>query len=598
MTRWRICLGLLLSAAWVDLAGAQSLEGVLMPGPVIRGHAKLEGDCANCHVKFDKAAQDRLCLDCHKPVARDVQDRRGYHGRIRIDTCRSCHTDHKGRDASIAPVDEKGFDHARTDFALAGAHGKVACKSCHLAGVKFSGAPSDCNGCHRKDDKHRGALGTLCADCHAQTLWKDVRFDHGTTRFPLTLKHASVACANCHANNAFKNTPQTCVGCHRKDDRHKGHMGEKCDTCHNAGEWRDVAAFNHDRDTRFSLKGTHRGAKCESCHVGASLRDKPASTCIGCHRADDKHNGTLGAQCADCHVERNWREAKFDHDTSTFALRGKHHDVACKDCHKDPKSFKGTPGECIACHRKDDKHETRYGDRCERCHTAVSWKAKDIVFRHDRDTTYPLAAKHAAVRCESCHTGNLYRDKLTADCIACHKKDDKHLGQVGATCRDCHSEAGWKVERFDHNRTRFALTGRHARIDCQACHKSLEFRNAARDCYGCHQADDKHRRTLGRNCATCHSTRDWRAWDFDHNRKTRFVLDGAHARTACAACHRAPAEEPLHLGAACIDCHRHDDKHDGAYGSACERCHVTRSFRELRTLSDKGRGVAERVRPE
>lgn len=590
MTGWRGCLGLLLLATWSAVAGAQSLEGVLMPGPVIRGHAKLEQDCANCHVKFDKAAQDRLCLDCHKPVARDVQEKRGYHRRIRIDTCRSCHTDHKGREANIAPIDEKVFDHTKTDFGLVGAHGKVACKSCHLAGVKFRAAPADCNGCHAKDDKHRGALGSLCADCHTQTRWKEARFDHAKTRFPLTLKHANVACVDCHANNAFKNTPLTCVGCHRKDDRHKGHLGEKCETCHNAGNWRDVAAFDHDRDTRYPLRGKHRGARCESCHTGASLRDKAPTACIGCHRVDDKHNGTLGTQCADCHVERGWREAKFDHDTATFALRGKHRDVECKDCHKDPRSYKGTPGDCLACHKKDDKHETRYGERCAVCHTAVSWRTKDVVFRHDRDTKYPLAGKHAAVKCDSCHTGNLYRDKLGSDCIACHRKDDKHLGQLGTSCRDCHTEASWKVERFDHGRTRFALTGRHARIDCQACHKTLEFRSAPHDCYGCHQADDKHRRTLGRNCASCHSTRAWRAWDFDH-RKSRFALDGAHAKVACAACHREPAEEPLRLGTACIDCHRRDDKHEGAYGLICERCHVTRSFRELRVAP--GRGVSQ-----
>jgi len=590
MTGWRAYLGLLLLATWSAVAGAQSLEGVLMPGPVIRGHAKLEQDCASCHVKFDKSAQDRLCLDCHKPVARDVRERRGYHGRIRIETCRSCHTDHKGRGASIALVDEKAFDHGLTDFALAGAHRTVACRSCHQAGAAFRAAPLDCNGCHAKDDKHRGALGPLCADCHTQTRWKEARFDHAKTRFPLTLKHATAACVDCHANNAFKNAPLTCVGCHRKDDRHKGHLGEKCESCHNAGNWRDVTAFDHDRDTRYPLRGKHRGAKCESCHTGASLRDKAPTTCMGCHRADDKHNGTLGTQCADCHVERGWREAKFDHDTSTFALRGKHRDVECKDCHKDPRSYKGTPGECLACHKKDDKHETRYGERCAACHTAVSWRAKDVFFRHERDTKYPLAGKHAAVKCDSCHTGNLYRDKLGSDCIACHRKDDKHLGQLGASCRDCHSDASWKVERFDHAKTRFALTGRHARIDCQACHKTLEFRSAPRDCYGCHQADDKHKRTLGRNCASCHSTRAWRAWDFDH-RKSRFALDGAHTKIACAACHREPAEEPLRLSTACIDCHRKDDKHDKAYGSVCERCHVTRSFRELRVAP--GREVSQ-----
>ena len=39
-------------------------------------------ECANCHVKFDRAAQDGLCLDCHKEVGADVRAKQGYHGRL------------------------------------------------------------------------------------------------------------------------------------------------------------------------------------------------------------------------------------------------------------------------------------------------------------------------------------------------------------------------------------------------------------------------------------------------------------------------------------------------------------------------------------
>ena len=140
-----------------------------MPGKVIAGHAKYEQECANCHVKFDKAAQDGLCLDCHKEVARDVRAKQGYHGRLKPEACRSCHTDHKGRDVNIVQLDEKAFDHAKTDFALAGAHPRVACRTCHVAGKKYREAPGACDGCHRKDDKHKGALGPKCADCHTET---------------------------------------------------------------------------------------------------------------------------------------------------------------------------------------------------------------------------------------------------------------------------------------------------------------------------------------------------------------------------------------------------------------------------------------------
>ena len=42
-------------------------------------------------------------------------------------------------------------------------------------------------------------------------------------------------------------------------------------------------------------------------------------------------------------------------------------------------------------------------------------------------------------------------------------------------------------------------------------------------------------------CGACHNARDWSVWDFDHGRRTRYALDGAHARVACASCHNAPA---------------------------------------------------------
>ena len=82
-------------------------------------------------------------------------------------------------------------------------------------------------------------------------------------------------------------------------------------------------------------------------------------------------------------------------------------------------------------------------------------------------------------------------------------------------------------------------------------------------------------------CAACHNARDWRLWEFDH-RRTSFALDGAHASTACSACHVAAGPGIAKLSGACNDCHARDDAHHGAYGPLCERCHVTRSFKEIR----------------
>ena len=317
---------------------AESLETVLMPGKVIEGHADLEGDCKNCHARFKKSAQSALCLDCHKDVARDVSQKQGHHGRLTEQECRACHTEHKGRAMNIAPVNEKSFDHKLTDFLLKGghAHAKVLCRDCHKPEVKFRDAPSDCFACHRKDDTHKGSLGTQCADCHDEVDWKKTRFDHGKTKFPLTGKHRDVTCKDCHADPKFKGAPTACVACHKKDDDHKGRYGTKCESCHSDRDWK-TSTFNHDRDTKYALRGKHIQAKCDSCHSGFLYQEKLKTACVACHKADDDkkgHKGRFGEKCQSCHTEKDWGITIFNHDRDTkYPLRGKHVTAKCDSCH-------------------------------------------------------------------------------------------------------------------------------------------------------------------------------------------------------------------------------------------------------------------------
>ena len=187
-------------AAW------SAAESVLMPGQVISGHAKLEAKCDECHVKFNKSAQNQLCKDCHKDVKADILEKKGFHGRLDSDKdCKKCHTEHKGRNAKIVLLDIKKFDHTKTDFPLCGAHAKqekVKCKDCHNPKKKYREAPSACVDCHRKDDKHKNSLGTDCRNCHNEKDWKETRFDHSKTKFALTGKHADVKCSKCHVSQS------------------------------------------------------------------------------------------------------------------------------------------------------------------------------------------------------------------------------------------------------------------------------------------------------------------------------------------------------------------------------------------------------------
>lgn len=571
-----LALGISVPGTGLDTAGADTLESVLMPGKVIRGHAKTEGKCDACHVRFDREGQNGKCRECHKDVSSDIQGHLGYHGRIKEQSCRTCHTEHKGRDARIVVLDEKRFDHRQTDYLLKGKHEDVACAKCHAPGRKYREAPGICIGCHKKDDAHKGKLGGKCADCHTEADWKEARFDHDSTNFKLEDKHAKAKCKDCHKNNEFKNTPMACVACHRKDDKHKGRFGEKCQSCHNARAWDDVQ-FDHDRDTRYVLRGKHRQAKCETCHTGNPYREKLQTACVACHRKDDKHKGSLGEKCGDCHVERAWNEARFDHNQSRFPLRGKHDEIECKACHKSP-VFRDTPMTCIACHKKDDKHKGSLGDKCGDCHGERNWK--DHRFDHDK-TRFALFGKHRDVKCDDCHKDQKYKNTPTA-CLACHKKDDVHKGQQGDQCEQCHTAQDWKQTTFNHARTRFPLLGRHVTVECRKCHVTQQYKDAKSDCLSCHDKDDVHKRRLGAQCETCHNARAWTVWDFNHDRRTRFPLDGGHRGLDCYSCHNKPVTGKAVLPMSCVACHDKDDVHEGAFGRQCDKCHGTDSFKRAK----------------
>jgi hypothetical protein len=598
------CRALALLACALVLATegrAQSLESVLSPGKLIQGHAKWEDECKTCHTPFDRNAQDRLCMDCHKEVGEDVRSRAGFHGRLKPQACRACHTEHKGRDRRIAEFDHRQFDHAQTDFMLRGKHQPARCESCHTAGRKFREAPKECNACHRKDDAHKGALGTQCADCHTESDWKETRFDHGKTRFALTGKHTDTKCESCHKDRNYKETPRQCYGCHRKDDEaakgHKGLFGEKCDTCHTTRAWKP-ATFNHDTETKFVLRGKHRTERCDACHTSPAYKVKLPGDCYSCHKKDDKHKESLGKDCGSCHTERDWKEkAKFDHGRTAFPLLGKHADVKCDACHLS-KVFKEAPKQCVACHRKDDKHAGTLGEDCAACHAERDWKTTAGRFDHDK-SKFPLRNAHAApkVKCNDCHRDLKTFRQTPSDCYSCHQKDDKHQGQQGRECAQCHIDKSWKtVVRFDHGLTRFPLLGAHYKVECKSCHSTLRFKDAKRECVACHVKDDKHKTTLGASCEQCHNARSWKAWDFDHDKRTDYVLDGKHKGLSCELCHTRPAVDGKVVASSqCVACHSKNDAHDGSYGRQCQQCHVSASWRTIR--SGAGRKVGDTRRP-
>jgi hypothetical protein len=441
-----LAIGIVFAAA-VSAAHSQNLfEKLVNPGLLVGGHAKLEKDCGNCHEPFSRKSQTRLCVACHKEIATDRLAHKGFHGR-------------------------------QPDAA------KQECTHCH----------SD----------HKGRDADI-------VQFDRETFNHAFTNFELRDAHRPVKCAGCHLEKAkFREAAGRCFDCHKAIDPHKGRLGETCENCHAATEWRRVKPFDHDK-TKFPLQGAHRTVLCSTCHIG----------------------------------ER----------------------------------YKGIGTTCVDCHRIQDAHGGRYGAKCETCHDQNKWRA--VRFNHDKATKFPLRAAHAKVKCDSCHTGDLYRDKLATTCISCHQKDDRHQGQLGPRCEQCHSEVGWRrITSFDHDVTHFPLIGRHAVVPCEDCHRSLKFKGTPTNCASCHR-DQHHEGRLGANCALCHNPNGWRLWRFDHDVQTRYPLTGKHRGLNCQACHVAKNVAKVALPTDCYSCHRRDDEHRGAFGQACERCHTTTSFQQ------------------
>jgi len=480
-------------------------------------------------------------------------------------------------------------------------HAKIEteCNKCH---ARFSKQKQDtlCRSCHEKVDADiRAKTGfhgrapsvrrQPCKNCHTDHEGRDANvvildkqtFDHRYTDYPLRGRHTQASCDSCHKpGKKYRDAPSACYSCHKDDDAHKGRLGKKCGQCHSEQAWGRFR-FDHDK-TRFPLRGKHRKVDCASCHPNEHYKRTPTA-CVACHQLDDKHRGRFGKKCESCHTATGWKAIKFDHARDTkFPLRGAHADIRCEDCHRGMLYEETLGTDCYSCHKFDDRHKGRFGRQCDTCHRETQWKM--ITFDHDRDTKYPLRGKHTKVACESCHKGNLYKDKLKTNCNACHAGDDVHKGQQGTRCEQCHNEDGWNAKvAFDHGLTKFPLIGLHAVTPCEECHVSSAFKDTSTKCNACHAKDDAHHKTLGTDCQTCHNPNGWRFWSFDHDTQTDFKLDGAHAELTCKDCHDTPVEGKIQMSTACIGCHANDDIHRGQFGQRCERCHVTTRFRDIKS---------------
>lgn len=391
-----------------------------------------------------------------------------------------------------------------------------------------------------------------------------------------------------------------------------------------------------------SLEGA---LNCVKCH--GLKRDAMSAQCQACHRdiawlVDQKRgfhatSEVRGKECASCHPDHAgadftlvaWpggAKDRFDHRRAGWALEGGHAELRCEECHATPyrvatsatlskrtsgAGWVGLETTCVSCHRDDDPHKGALDANCGTCHDSRDWKPAP-KFSHD-DTDYPLTGKHATVECAGCHESKrlplrrdakgtpipIYSPVPFRTCGDCH--EDPHAGRFSNKCAECHSTKSFETTAsggsFNHALTRYPLKGRHARVDCAACHGANLVRQkpAFETCASCHSDPHRGEATLAgtpADCASCHGLDGFSpsTYTVQQHAASPYPLEGRHAQVACVKCHTTPVATrgrgltPVR-GAArlrmahdrCADCHA--DAHAGQLatrtdGGACESCHA------------------------
>ncbi|MCP4703216.1 MAG: hypothetical protein GY865_01280 [candidate division Zixibacteria bacterium] len=227
---------------------------------------------------------------------------------------------------------------------------------------------------------------------------------------------------------------------------------------------------------------------------------------------------------------------------------------------------------------------------CSECHTIESFS--DVDFDHAK-SGYVLEGRHSSPNCMGCHNIEDFTS-VSYNCVDCHI--DVHQDKLGLDCQKCHNFDGW--EQFDnqqlHLNTQFPLTGRHAMVDCQSCHKGLPTGDLSFNttrCIECHQSqylavnNPNHVSTgFSTDCDNCHQMERWRPALLENHEIFFPIYSGSHNRRwdNCGQCHTSEGSYQMF---SCLNCHDHNqnemgNEHNGISGYAynspdCYFCHPT-----------------------
>jgi len=598
----------------------------------------VSSECSSCHIDIHQDQWGQDCQRCHTPDSWSLSTEQQNHDLTRFPlqgphrslNCESCHVNTPGNSATL-PVDCWGchesdfansiqpnhqtldldkdcelchsaqssqwttnlFDHSSTNFALLGMHAQASCETCHEGPVQNT--PTRCESCHISDYNSSQDPAHLadgypqdCRDCHDSFTWNS-NFTHDQTGFTLFGAHVETSCNECHVNQDFDDTPETCGICHATDwetseipPHEAAEFDKDCEACHTEESW-TPSSWDHDTDTDYPLEGGHLEVSCETCHTVIPYSEQ-GTDCYVCHQIDyeatlDPNHVSAGIPmtCEVCHTTDNWESMGIDHSQTQFPLVGAHAELLCETCHSDGYDL---PILCEGCHLPDyqgtsvglgPNHEAfSFSQDCLACHGQVSWTPS--FFDHNPNVTgYAIEGAHQELLpddCYACHE-NAQWTGISTLCEDCHQtafnntNNPDHIanGFPENLCATCHAPAGWTPAIFEHSATT---------TDCATCHL-IQYNGT----------NNPSHSDAGFNteCQSCHTPASWSNSTWQHGVETDFNVLGAHTELNCVSCHVTTPYNSL--DGECGACHQSNfdltsDPDHTAYGypvTLCQSCH-------------------------
>ncbi|MBU1237632.1 MAG: class III cytochrome C family protein [Gammaproteobacteria bacterium] len=194
-------------------------------------------------------------------------------------------------------------------------------------------------------------------------------------------------CFACH-QPLLGSTAERCIACHATRD-----IGRLTTTGHAIVRSKAAVPFHQEliEDDCTACHSDHAGVKryeWRGRFDHSLLKASSSERCSACHESpkDDLHR-QIDGNCGQCHTQKAWTPATFDHDK--YFVLDRDHDARCVTCHVRNDYSRYT---CYGCHehtpanirREHIEEGIRDFENCVECH--VSADEHDIRGRGERDS--------------------------------------------------------------------------------------------------------------------------------------------------------------------------------------------------------------------